>query len=67
MKLYFENSKMEKRKIADIETEDLAYKEMKTFCDERNFEIHYIRSWKNDIGFTIFDVGSHSEFFILTD
>lgn len=38
---------------------------IRAFCTERNFKIHYIRIWNRD-GITIFDVGSHSEFFHLT-
>lgn len=28
-----------------------------------NFEIYYIRSWQTEDGITVFDVGSHTEFF----
>lgn len=35
-----------------------------TFCSEHNFRIHYTRMW-NRGGITIFDVGSHTEFFHL--
>ena len=65
MKLYFENSYGERRIIAEPETEQDAYKEMNKFCDDRNFEIYYIRSWRNKEGLKVFDVGSHSEFFYL--
>ena len=37
---------------------------IKRFCDNRNFEIYYIRIWNED-GATVFDVGSHTEFFRL--
>lgn len=37
---------------------------IRTFCAERNFKIHYIRAW-NRSSITIFDAGSHSEFFHL--
>lgn len=31
-----------------------------------NFKIYYIRSWATDEG-TMYDVGSHTEFFLLSD
>ncbi len=65
MKLYFENSYGERRIIAEPETEQDAYKEMNKFCDDRNFEIYYVRSWTTKDGLKKFDVGSHSEFFYL--
>lgn len=67
MKLYFENSHGERRIIAEPETEEEAYKEMRKFCEDRNFKIYYIRSWTNKEGLKVFDVGSHSEFFYLDD
>lgn len=30
-----------------------------------NFKIYYTRSWMNNSGDTVYDVGSHTEFFIL--
>lgn len=41
-----------------------AGKIIKKFCEERNFKTYYTRMWK-DNNTTIFDVGSHSEFFHL--
>lgn len=35
------------------------------FCEERHFKIYYTRIWNHD-NTTIFDVGSHTEFFHLT-
>lgn len=35
------------------------------FCADFNFKIHYIRFWNRD-STTVFDVGSHSEFFYLS-
>lgn len=72
MKLVFENSYGKERVIAEVKDEEEAMKEINKFVDECNakrtdgktFEIYYIRSWKHD-GRKIFDVGSHTEFFIL--
>lgn len=49
----------------DSEVLSEAEKAIRAFCAERNFTIHYIRAWNRN-GITIFDVGSHSEFFHLT-
>lgn len=67
MKLYFENSRSERRIIAEPQTLDDAWNEIKKFCDERNFKIYYVRTWTEHSGLMIYDVGSHTEFFILDD
>lgn len=41
-----------------------AQKKIQKFCKDRDFTIYYTRVWNSD-GKTIFDVGSHSEFFHL--
>ena len=48
----------------DHEIMSEAQKLIRAFCDERNFKIHYTRVWNSD-GKTVFDVGSHTEFFHL--
>lgn len=67
MKLYFENSYGKRRIIAKPHTEEEANKEIHKFCEERNFQIHYIRTWRNNDGLKVFDVGSWSERFLLED
>lgn len=67
MKLYFENSYGERRVIAEPETKEEAMREMHKFCDDRNFKIYYTRSWRNEDGLKVYDVGSWSEFFLLDD
>jgi phosphoribosylformylglycinamidine (FGAM) synthase-like amidotransferase family enzyme len=42
----------------------LAYNEIRRFCSRHNFTIYIIRAWNSDDA-TIFDVGSHTEFFYL--
>ncbi len=37
---------------------------IRAFCAERHFKIYYTKMWNQD-GITIFDVGSHTEFFHL--
>ena len=66
MKLYFENSYGERRIIAEPTTEEEAYKEMNKFCEDRNFQIYYVRSWMTPDGLKKFDCGSWSEFFYLS-
>lgn len=67
MKLYFENSRGQRRVIAEPKTENEAWKEIHNFCEERNFKIYYVREWKTEDGLKVYDVGSHSEFFYLDD
>lgn len=64
MKLVFQNSMGNERKIADVEDKDEAMRKIKKFCLERDFKIMYTRCWEKD-GVTTFDVGSHTEFFKL--
>lgn len=64
MKLYFENSRNERRIIAEPETEEEVYREIYKFCGDRDFDIYYIRTWQNEEGLKVYDVGSHTEFFL---
>ena len=65
MKLYFENSKGERRVIAEPTTEEEAMREIYKFCEDRNFKIYYTRSWTTQEGLTQIDAGSWSEFFFI--
>lgn len=67
MKLYFENSRGIRRVIAEPQTKEEAMKEVYKFCEDRNFYIYYVRSWKTKDGAEAYDVGSHTEFFYLFD
>jgi len=75
--LFFKDSHGNKRKIAfiddyndtgqlrsDQDIMDEANLLIRAFCAERNFTIYYTRI-RNSDGKTIFDVGSHTEFFHL--
>lgn len=64
MKLIFKNSYGKERVIANPQNEEEAFKEINKFCNERNFEIYYIRSWMSG-NRKKYDVGSWSEFFYL--
>lgn len=74
MKLYFCNSRNQMRVIAEIAPEpttrdeiySAAMKEIRKFCSDRNFHIYYVRTWaeeRDGVNMTVFDVGSHTEFF----
>lgn len=67
MKLYFENSYGKRRIIARPKTEEEAMMKMHKFCEERNFKVYYTRSWRNNDGLKVYDVGSWTEFFLLDD
>lgn len=75
--LIFKGSRGNKKKIAiikdqhdtgqtktDQEIMSEAEKLISTFCSDHNFKVYYTRVWNSD-GKTIFDVGSHTEFFHL--
>lgn len=64
MKLIFRNSQGIERVIAFVDTEEEAMKEIHKFCNNRNFKIYYTRTWVKD-NRKWFDVGSHTEFFII--
>lgn len=76
MRLWFENSAGKARVIAKIDgrkrrevIEEEAFRAIRSFCDERNFKIYYVRKWGEVWrGKTadVYDVGSHTEFFYLT-
>ena len=65
MKLYFENSKGQRRVIAEPQTEEEVMKEIYKFCEDRNFKIYYVRTWTEPDGLKAYDCGSWSEFFYL--
>lgn len=65
MKLYFKNSRGDKRLIAEPNTEEEAFKEIHKFLDEHNFKSYYTRIWETPDGVKVYDVGSHTEFFHL--
>lgn len=67
MKLYFENSRGQRRIIAEPQTEEEAYNIIHKFCEERDFKIHYVRTWNTPDGLKVYDIGSWTEFFLLDD
>ena len=65
MKLYFQNSQGKERVIAEVATEKEAYNESHKFLDEHNYKSYYTRTWMRNKYDKVYDVGSHTEFFIL--
>ena len=64
MKLIFQNSRGEERVIAEPQNREEISKEINKFLDDHNFKSYYTRVWEEN-GRLIYDVGSHTEFFIL--
>lgn len=64
MKLYFHNSYDEERLIGEPVTEKEAIEIINKFLRGHNFISFYTRTWEEN-NRKWFDVGSHSEFFIL--
>lgn len=70
MYLYFE-TEQKKFLLTQPETEKEALKYIHKFCADRNYKVYYVRSWNrtDDYGnkFTRYDVGSHTQFFCLSE
>lgn len=67
MKLYFQNSRGERRLIGEPESHEESSKIYQQFCEEHNFKIYYVRHWTTDKGERYYDVGSHCEYFVEVD
>lgn len=66
MVLYFENSKGDRRVISNPSEPREMWKDISSFLKEHNFKSYYTRIVFGKDEWTI-DVGSHVEFFIVTD
>ena len=66
MKVYFRDSHGKKRLLKEVETKEGAWKIMQKFMDDHNFTCYYTRLWFTD-GYTWFDVGSHTEYFLVDE
>lgn len=69
MKFWFKKKNGKRQLLGEFETEQDCIKEMHRFCAERGFKIYYTRFWTEDNDGSEekwFDVGSWSEFFIIT-
>lgn len=63
--LYFQHSDGSLTLVRANCPHDDVYDEIYAYVKQLNpkFEIHYIRTWGNDIAGYTYDVGSHTEFF----
>lgn len=67
MNVYFRDSHGKKRLLmSNVYTPEQAWKVMKKFMDDHNFTSYYTRIWFKD-GYTWYDVGSHTEFFLVDE
>ena len=61
--LYFINSRGEYRLLYENVQEKEIHILIQLFLDKHNFKSYYTRSWNTNEG-TMYDVGSHTEFFL---
>jgi len=64
MIVYFENSLGVRRQIGNADSSSEVMRIIHNFLEERTYKSYYTRSWVEN-NETIYDVGSHSEFFIV--
>ena len=70
MTLYFLDSRGNQRLVKENVEAETAIKEISHYINNLNptYKIHYYRTWySEDRGGTMYDVGSHTEFFLLVD
>ena len=65
MFLFFVNSQNKRKYLKEVHTKQEINITIKNFLDEHNFKSYYTRIWQENNEWW-FDVGSHTEFFILT-
>lgn len=66
-KLYFKNCYREFRELdCDASTEENVLAGIQAFLDEHHYKSYYTRKWQQN-GRWIYDVGSHTEFFVWAD
>lgn len=66
MNVYFRDSHGKKRLLEYVYTNEQVWKVIKKFLDDHNFTSYYTRTWFAD-GYTWYDVGSHTEFFLVDE
>lgn len=65
MNLYFRDGYGDKRLIAtNLQLEEEIWVHIQKFLDDHDFKSYYTRTWYEN-GYTWYDVGSHTEFFIV--
>ncbi len=63
--VYFRDSAGNRRLLDTVDTHEAAIKVIRKFLEEKNFHAPYWRSWVDNENFEWFDVGSHTEFFLI--
>lgn len=66
MNVYFRDSFGRKRLLERVDTKEQVWGVIKKFLDDHYFTSYYTRMWFND-GYTWYDVGSHTEFFLVDE
>lgn len=66
MNVYFRDSFGRKRLLECVDTKEQVWDVIKKFLDDHYFTSYYTRTWFND-GYTWYDVGSHTEFFLVDE
>lgn len=67
MVLYFENSQGLRREIGRPQSTEEIFQLIEDFLEANNYKSYYTRIWKNEKDEFYYDVGSWSEFFVLTE
>lgn len=65
-KVFFENSRGERRLIAKVDTLRECRAAIQKFLADHNYKAPYWRVWESAANEAQFDVGSYSEFFFVT-
>lgn len=65
--LYFENSQGLRREIGRPQSTEEIFQLIGDFLKTHNYKSYYTRIWKNEEDEIYYDVGSWSEFFVLTE
>lgn len=66
MNVYFRDSHGNKRLLKYVDTKEQVWGVIKNFLDDHNFTSYYTRTWFAN-GYTWYDVGSHTEFFLVDE
>lgn len=69
MKLYFEDRYSRLRELTNVENRKEAGMAIADFLAHHNYKSYYTRNWvrtvREDLYYVVYDVGSHSEFFLV--
>lgn len=66
MTLYFQSSNGNRCELGEYTTKKYIFKAINNFLDQHNYKSYYTRIWREGDEVWI-DVGSWSEFFVVTD